>query len=60
MCERADNLGAADSLSSDLSFELDAGDAAAGLPSWSKLLLALLLLEFLVPVCRALYSPPVG
>ena len=60
MGKRTNYLRATDPLASDSSFESKADGAAAGLPSRSKVLLVLLLLAPLVPVRRALSSPPVA
>ena len=58
--KHADNLGAADPLVSDPSFNSEADDAAFGLPSRRKVLLVLLLLALLVSLRRALSSPPIA
>ena len=55
--KRADDLRAADPLVIDLSFLLEADDAASGLPFWSKVLL---LLALLVPLRIALSSLPIA
>ena len=60
MGKHADNLGAADPLVSDPSFNSEADDAAFGLPSRRKVLLVLLLLALLVSLRRALSSPPIA